>query len=103
MNKFRIPQQIDKADKIFWNISIRQLFILVIGGLLAYSIYIKFAPITPAVLHIPPVVIIVVATVAFAFIEIENITFFKVLIVLIERIMNPVKRTFSGVPPKRKI
>ena len=103
MEKFKIPQQLDRADKIFGPISTKQLVVLVIGGLLAYIIYVSFAPITPAILHIPPVVIIIVLTLAFAFIEIERISFFRVILVLIERVINPTKRTFSGTPPRKKI
>lgn len=102
MDKFKIPQQIDRADKIFWGISIKQLFILVIGGLLAYTIYVQFAPITPAILHLPPVIVIACITVAFAFIEIENASFVQIIMILIERVVNPVKRTFSGIPPRKK-
>ncbi len=94
--QFKVPQNVQREDTIIANITIKQLVILLAGGGLDYIIYIGFTKKGfGAPFWFPPVLIIGLLTVAFAFIKINSIPFHKYLLLAIERYMIPQKRMWK--------
>ncbi|PIS32161.1 hypothetical protein COT40_01565 [Candidatus Peregrinibacteria bacterium CG08_land_8_20_14_0_20_41_10] len=92
MELYKIPQDVERADKLVGPLTLKQLITCVVGGTLAYSIYVSFAPTTPAIFWVPSVLIILLLTLAIAFLKINHLTFPRVILLLIESAINPRKR-----------
>lgn len=85
-----------REDTIIGNVTIKQLIVLIIGGGLDYMIYMGFTKRgfgTP--FWFPPVLIIGLITVAFAFLKINNLPFHKYILLAVERLFIPQKRMWK--------
>jgi len=96
--QFKIPQDIRIEDKIFAFISIKQLFILLGGGGVAYVVFLVTQPIYPPEIYLIPVGLIVLITVGIAFFKMDNLNFIKVVLLFLESIINPQRRIWRHMP-----
>ena len=91
--QFKVPQDVQQADRIVAFLTLAQLIICVVGFGFAYAVYtILYRQGLPGVLWFPPVAFIGLLTAAFAFLKIANLPFHRYLIILLERIVTPSKR-----------
>ncbi len=91
--QFKVPQDVQQADRIVAFLTLAQLIICVVGFGFAYAVYtILQRQGLPFVLWFPPVAFIGLLTAAFAFLRIANMPFHRLLIVLLERILTPSQR-----------
>ncbi len=88
----KVPQNVQMADKIVGPLTLRHMIILGAGGGLAYIIYVILARSYYWEVWVPPVAIIVIATLLIAFVRIYNLSFGKFMIMLFEYIFIPRKR-----------
>ncbi|PIV90545.1 hypothetical protein COW46_01850 [Candidatus Gracilibacteria bacterium CG17_big_fil_post_rev_8_21_14_2_50_48_13] len=96
--QFKIPQNVDIEDKIVAFLSFRQLFILIGGGAVAYVVYTASVGKVPPYAYIIPIVFILVITVLIAFFKIDNMSFIKLILLVLERIINPTQRVWRHYP-----
>lgn len=92
MKNFKIPQEVQREDRIFGPITMRRLIILTVGGGITYLFYINLED-AGAVVWGPPVFILLSFTLALAFIEPFGMRFEKFLTRGIE---------FFSLPRKQK-
>ncbi len=92
--QFKVPQNVQREDKIVGPLTLRQLIICGIGGGIAYAIYVSLGKNYEWITWLPPVAIIVLITMAFAFIRPLDLTFAKFLLVYLEFILLPQKRSW---------
>jgi len=93
--QFKVPQNVQMADKIVGPLTLKQLGILGGGGGFAYVIYVILGKTYYWEIWVPPVAIVVIITVLFAFIKIHNVSFSKFLILLIEHLLIPRRRMWN--------
>ena len=92
--QYKIPQEIGNEDRLIGPLSLRQLIIVGIGGGLAYMIYISLSKTTDAIVYIPPMVVIILLTLAIAFFKKDNLTFTRMSLLFLEMTINPTKRVW---------
>lgn len=92
--QFKIPQNVQIADKIVGPLTFRQLITLGIGGGLTYFIYVSLAQRYFAEVWLPPVLILSLFTLAFTFVKPLGVTFGHYVLLLIEFWMKPRKRVW---------
>jgi hypothetical protein len=100
--QFQIPQNVQREDTIFLNVTLKQLLILLVGGGIAYSVYIIIlrSGQTQLVAAIPGLLLGFV-TVAVAFLKIRDMTFLAALLYFIEYSFKPKFRVWkqgAGMP-----
>lgn len=93
--QFKVPQDVQQADRIVSFLTLQQLIICVVGGGFAYAVYtILHNQGLPTIFWIPPVGVMLLLTAAFAFLKIANLPFYKYLMVLLERLIMPSRRVW---------
>lgn len=93
--QFKVPQDVQQADRIVWFLTLPQLIICVVGFAIAYAIYsILNQQGLPIIIWLPPVAIVALLTAAFAFLKIANLPFYKYLALVVERLITPSKRVW---------
>jgi len=92
--QYKIPQEIGNEDRLIGPLSLRQLIIVGVGGGLAYMIYISLAKTTDPIVYVPPMVIIILLTLAIAFFKKDNLTFTRMILLFLEMAINPTKRVW---------
>ncbi len=92
--QFKVPQNVQIEDKILPFMTLRQLIICGIGGGFTYLIYLVLE-FQPFAIWAPPVLVLGLLTVAIAFLKIQGIPFVQFLLLLLERYLNPTKRTWT--------
>ncbi|PIZ75048.1 hypothetical protein COY05_05230 [Candidatus Peregrinibacteria bacterium CG_4_10_14_0_2_um_filter_38_24] len=101
MQQYKVPQDVQREDTIIGPLTLKQLGILGIGGGIAYGIYISLAKSYPMAIWLPPMVIIIAITLAFAFLKIHNLDFVTFIMAYTEFNFLPKKRIWiqgSGYP-----
>lgn len=93
--QFKVPQDVQIADKIVGPLTLRQLIIVFAGGGLDYMLYMSLARTWEWGIWAPPVFIIAVITISFAFIKVNNVEFYVYLLLLFEYYTVPRKRFFN--------
>lgn len=97
--QYKIPQEIGNEDRLIGPLSLRQLIITGCGGGLAYLIYISLSRTTDPIVYIPPMIVIILLTLAIAFFKKDNLTFTRMMLLFLEMAINPTKRiwvAFAG-------
>lgn len=74
--------------------TLRQLIICGIGGGFTYLIYLTLEN-QPFAIWAPPVIVLGILTLSIAFLKIRGIPFVQFLLLLLERYLNPTKRTWT--------
>lgn len=93
--QFKVPQNVQREDTIIGPITWKQLIILAIGGGIAYALYIGLYKAGYFIeVWLPPVLVVVVLTLVFAFLKIHELTFYTFLLYFLEYMILPKKRHF---------
>ncbi len=95
MEQFKIPVDVQVEDKIVGPLTFRQLVIVGIGGGIAYFFYIFLSTRYFWEVWVPPVFIVAALTLAFAFVKINDMTFFKFILATIGFNLIPRKRIWK--------
>lgn len=95
MLQFKIPQNVQREDKIVGPLTLKQLIICMVGGGIAYVLYITLAKEYFMEIWLPPVIVIVILTLAVAFAKINDIPFAKWILLQIEFFIKPRKRVWT--------
>lgn len=90
--QYKVPQDVQREDTIIGPLTLKQLGILGIGGGIAYGIYVSLAKSYSMAIWLPPMIIVVSITLAFAFLKIHSLDFPKFLMSYIEFNFLPKKR-----------
>lgn len=93
--QFRIPQDVQREDKIVGPLTLRQLITVGVGGGIAYALYVTLAQKYFVEIWLPPVILVSLLTAAFAFLKIHDMTFGKFILYLAEYTMKPRKRVWK--------
>lgn len=99
--QYKVPQDVQREDTIIGPLTLKQMGILGAGGGAAYAIYISLAKSYFIEIWLPPVAVISLLTLAFAFIKIHNMPFSQFIMNLIEYNVLAKKRIWiqgSGTP-----
>lgn len=93
--RFKVPQDVQRDDTILGPITIKQLGILGIGFMIDYAIYLSLSKTYFIEVWIFPIIIVTAFTVAFSFVKVHQMTFFRYLLSLIEYVVLGRKRTWK--------
>lgn len=93
--QFKVPQDVLRPDKIVSFLTLRQLIIVGIGAGMSYSLYMVLSKQYFVEIWLPPVVVVSVITLAFAFFKFHDITFERLILVFIEYKFRPHARTWQ--------
>ena len=93
--QFKIPQNVQIEDKIVGPLTFKQLITLGVGGGFAYLLYLNLADQYFAEVWLPPIVIIVLITLAFTFVRPLGVSFIHYALLLVEFWFKPRKRMWS--------
>ena len=93
--QFKIPQDVQRADKIVGPLTLRQLIIVAIGSGIAYSLYLVMSKQYVVQIWLIPVIFVMAITALFAFYRFHNIPFEKLIFIFIEYKFKPRKRVFQ--------
>jgi len=92
--QYKIPVQIENEDKIFLNLSLRQLVIIMVGGGIGYSVFKSLEPNVGAGVALFPTIIIVGLALVIALFRHTEMTFIPFLLNLIRLNLNVGNRTW---------
>lgn len=90
--QFKVPQNVQREDRIVGPLTLRQLIICGIGFSIAYGIYTLLGRDYEVITAIIPVIIIALITITFAFVTPLDLTFEKYILYRIESVILPSKR-----------
>jgi len=90
--QFKIPQDVQREDKLVGPLTLRQLVICGIGGMICYAIFTALAKDYIWITYAPPMVIIGLITVIFAFVKPLDIKFERFIFFYLEYVILPKKR-----------
>ncbi len=90
--QFKVPQNVQREDKIVGPLTLRQLIICGAGGGLAYAIYVSLGKEYLWITWLPPVAFIAIITLLFAFLRPLDMNFSRFLAVYLEFVLLPQKR-----------
>lgn len=93
--RFKVPQDVQRADNIIGPLTWKQLIILAAGGGICYAIYITLAKKYFIEIWLPPVIVVGGITVAMAFLKIYGLTFERFITSFIEYHLLPKKRIWK--------
>ena len=99
--RFKVPQDVQREDKIIGPLTLKQMGIVGIGGGFAYLIYVSLSKSYFMEIWLPPVAIVSAITLAFAFLKIHNLPFHIFIMHFIEYKLLPRQRIWiqgSGRP-----
>lgn len=90
--QFKVPQNVQRADRIVGPLTLRQLIICGIGFSMAYAIYTTVGKDYELVTALIPTIIIALITTIFAFVTPLDLPFEKYILYLISSLILPKKR-----------
>lgn len=90
--QFKVPQNVQREDKIVGPLTLKQLIICGVGFAVAYAIYSSLNRYYIWVTWILPVGIVAIITVTFAFVRPLDLSFTKFILRWLEFTINPRKR-----------
>ena len=90
--QFKVPQNVQREDKIVVPLTLKQLIICGIGGGIAYAIYVGLGKEFSWITWLAPVAIVSMITILFAFIRPLDLSFTRFLLTYLEFILLPQKR-----------
>ena len=99
--RFKVPQDVQREDRIIGPLTLKQMGMLGIGGGFAYLIYVSLSKTYFIEIWLPPVAIVSAITLAFTFLKIHNLPFHLFLMNFIEYKLLPNQRIWiqgSGRP-----
>jgi len=90
--QFKVPQNVQREDTIVGPLTLKQLIICAIGGTISYGIYVSLAKIYLWITWLPPVAVVTLITLAFAFLKPLDLSFTKYVLLFSEYSLLPKKR-----------
>ena len=90
--QFKVPQNVQREDKIVGPLTLKQLIICGVGGGIAYAIFVTLGKEYLWITWVPPVGIIVIITLLFAFLRPLDMNFSRFLAVYLQFVLLPQKR-----------
>lgn len=90
--QFKVPQDVQREDRIVGPLTLKQMIICGIGGFIAYAIYVALGKTYIWITWLPPIALVTAITMAFAFIRPLNMSFVKWIIRWIEHSLLPKNR-----------
>lgn len=94
--QYKIPQDTGTEETFLSlgivKISLRQLIILFAGFGVGYLLYLSLFPVVGSTLALIPAGVVALITLAFAFVRKDNMSFARMLLLMIERRINPIQR-----------
>jgi len=90
--QFKVPQDVQREDRIVGPLTLRQLVICGIGFTIAYAIYTVIGREYEVITAIIPVLILALITITFAFVKPLNLVFERYILFWIEKMILPQKR-----------
>lgn len=90
--QFKVPQNVQREDKIVGPLTLRQLIICGVGGGISYAIYVSLGKEYLWITWLPPVAFIAIITLLFAFVRPLDMDFSRFLAVYLEWVLLPQKR-----------
>lgn len=90
--QFKVPQDVQREDTIIFQLTLKQMIILGVGGGLAYGLYVTLSRSYFIEIWLPPVAIISIITLAFAFLKVYSLPFYEFLMDFIEYHLLPRER-----------
>ena len=90
--QFKVPQDVQREDRIVGPLTLRQLITCGIGFSIAYAIYTTLGRDYEVITALIPVIIIGLITVVFAFIKPLDLTFERYILFRVESLILPPKR-----------
>ncbi len=90
--QFKVPQNVQREDKIVGPLTLKQLIICGVGGGIAYAIYVGLAKEYLWITWLPPVAFISLITILFAFVKPLDMEFSRFLAVYLQHVLLPQKR-----------
>lgn len=93
--RFKVPQDVQRDDNIIGPITLKQLGIMGIGFMLDYAIYISLAKKYFAEVWVLPIIIITALTIAFTFVKVHEMSFFRYVLSLAEYLISDRKRSWK--------
>ena len=93
--RFQVPQNVQREDTVFLNVTFKQLAICLFGGGIAYVVYLRLYDFYTVIVWGPAVGFVLILTAIIAFVKISNMTFTNFLLYLVEYIIKPNQRIFS--------
>jgi len=96
--QFKVPQNVQREDKIVGPLTLKQMIVMAIGGTIGYAIYISLAPYYIWITWLPPVAIVTIITIAFAFVKPLDLSFTKWVLRWVEFSLLPRSRTWRKTP-----
>ncbi len=99
--QFKVPQDVQREDTIIGPLTLRHMGILMVGGGIAYALYLSLSKTYFIEIWLPPVAIISVLTLAFAFLKIHDLPFHQYILHYLEFALLGKKRFWiqgSGTP-----
>ncbi|MBU1702822.1 PrgI family protein [Patescibacteria group bacterium] len=90
--QFKVPQNVQREDKIVGPLTLKQMIICAIGGTIGYAIFTALAKFYLWITWLPPVAIVTIITIAFAFVRPLDLSFTKWVLRWIEFSLLPRKR-----------
>lgn len=93
--QFKVPQNVQREDRIVGPLTLRQLIICGIGFGIAYAIYVTLGRDYELITALPPAIIVAAITAAFAFLRPLDVTFSKFLLLYLEFLLLPQKRSWT--------
>lgn len=92
--QFKVPQNVQREDKIVGPLTLKQMIVLAIGGSIAYGLYVSLARYYIWITWLPPVAIVSIITIAFAFVRPLGLSFTKWVLLWIQYSLLPRERTW---------
>jgi len=92
--QFKVPQDVQREDRIVGPLTLKQLIICGIGGMISYAIYVSLAKTYIWLTWLPPVTFVVLVTLAFAFVRPLDLSFARWILLWIEFSLIPKKRVW---------
>lgn len=90
--QFKVPQDVQREDRIVGPLTLRQLVICGIGFTIAYAIYTVIGRDYELITALIPVIILGLITITFAFVKPLNLVFERYILFWIETLILPRKR-----------
>lgn len=82
--QFKVPQNVQREDRIVGPLTLKQMIIIAIGGSIAYGLYVSLARYYIWITWLPPVAIVSIVTIAFAFVKPLGLSFTKWVLLWIQ-------------------
>ena len=90
--QYKVPQDVQREDRLVGPLTLRQLIICGIGFTIAYALYTSISRDYELITALIPVIILGLITVTFAFIKPHNLVFEKFILFWIESLILPRQR-----------